>query len=250
MWPGAGVAGVGDDIGVLAVHLCGDYPLAARRRHFVGDVGGHLDAGAGPENVGVGPGIGNRWYRQGHAPAAAFAGTLATRIKLAPARDPEYKGLVERANGYLETSFLETDVRAMTELPPVIPPIGLSHRIRLARDYYVRVDAADYSIDPRVIGRFVDITASPIAVVARCEGQVVARHDRSWAKHAVVTDEMHVTIAAQLRHGFAADRYRRTAAAARRHIDGHPVALRALPDYDVLFGVEFDSTPTTVRTTS
>jgi len=40
------------------------------------------------------------------APAAAFAGTLATRIKLAPPRDPEYKGMVERANGFLETSFL------------------------------------------------------------------------------------------------------------------------------------------------
>ena len=30
------------------------------------------------------------------APAAAFAGTLATRIQLAPPRDPEYKGMVER----------------------------------------------------------------------------------------------------------------------------------------------------------
>lgn len=36
----------------------------------------------------------------------AFAGTLATQIKLAPPRDPESKGVVERANGYLETSFL------------------------------------------------------------------------------------------------------------------------------------------------
>ncbi len=40
------------------------------------------------------------------ASAAAFAGTLATRIVLAPPRDPELKGMVERHNGYLETSFL------------------------------------------------------------------------------------------------------------------------------------------------
>lgn len=40
------------------------------------------------------------------APAAAFAGTLATRIRLAPRRDPEFKGMVERANGFLETSFM------------------------------------------------------------------------------------------------------------------------------------------------
>lgn len=38
--------------------------------------------------------------------AAAFAGTLATRIQLAPPRDPQYKCVVELANGYLETSFL------------------------------------------------------------------------------------------------------------------------------------------------
>src|SRR5450756_1354299 len=38
--------------------------------------------------------------------AAGFAGTLGVRIKLAPARDPEFKGLVERRNGFFETSFL------------------------------------------------------------------------------------------------------------------------------------------------
>ena len=30
----------------------------------------------------------------------------------------------------------------------------------------------------------------------------------------------------------------------RRHSDGHAVALRALPDYDALFGVDFTPTPT------
>lgn len=222
--------------------------------------------------------------------AAAFAGTLATRIQLAPPRDPECKGMVERADGYLETSFLPgrrftsptdfntqlrdwltransrtvraiggrpidllaTDVAAMIELPPAIPTIGLTHRIRLARDYYVRVDGADYSIDPRVICRFVDVSASPTRVVARCDDQIVARHDRSWAKHVVITDPDpdHVSVAAQLRHGLADERRRHTAAATRRHIGGHPVSLRALPDYDALFGVDFESTPTTVGTTS
>ncbi len=37
--------------------------------------------------------------------AAAFAGTLATRVVLAPPRDPEFKGMTERNNGYLETSI-------------------------------------------------------------------------------------------------------------------------------------------------
>lgn len=39
-------------------------------------------------------------------PAAGFASTLAVRIQLAPARDPEFKGLTERTNGFFETSLL------------------------------------------------------------------------------------------------------------------------------------------------
>lgn len=215
------------------------------------------------------------------APAAAFAGTLATRIHLAPPRDPEYKGMVERNNQFLETSFLpgrqfaspadfngqltewlvransrtvrsiqgrpvdllETDYLSMLPLPPVVPPIGLNNRIRLARDYYVRVDTVDYSVDPQVIGRFVDVTASPETVTVFCDGQIVARHQRSWAKQAVVTDPAHAATAARMRQAFAVDRRRREAAT-RRHPDGHAVTLRALPDYDALFGVDFDPTPT------
>jgi transposase len=214
------------------------------------------------------------------APAAAFAGTLATQIKLAPPRDPEYKGMVERNNRFLETSFLpgrrfvspadfnaqltdwltranartvrslqarpvdllETDYRSMLPLPPVAPATGLSQRVRLPRNYYVRVDTVDYSVDPAAIGRFVEVSASADEVTVVCDGHLVARHARSWAKHGVVTDPDHAQAAAQMRQALAADRRAREATA-RRHPDGHPVALRALPDYDALFGVDFDPTP-------
>lgn len=218
------------------------------------------------------------------APAAAFAGTLATQIKLAPPRDPEYKGIVERNNQFLETSFLpgrqfaspadfndqlgdwltranartvrsiqgrpvdllETDYLSMLPLPPLAPAVGLNHRIRLGRDYYVRVDTVDYSVDPQAIGRFVDITASAQTVTVLCEGQVVARHTRSWAKQAVVTDPAHAATAARMRQALALDRQRR-AAATRHHGDGHAVALRALPDYDALFGVDFNPPATKAK---
>lgn len=214
------------------------------------------------------------------APAAAFAGTLATRIKLAPPRDPEYKGMVERANGFLETSFLpgrvfsspgdfntqlqgwlerantrtvrsisgrpvdllETDYLEMLPLPPMAPPVGLSNRIRLARDYYVRVDANDYSVAPRMIGRFVDVTASTSEVIVYCDGNLVARHPRSWAKQQLITHPRHKDTARQLRWNRQSEREDRQANA-RHHADGHAVALRALPDYDALFGVDF-TTPT------
>jgi transposase len=209
-------------------------------------------------------------------PAAAFAGTLATQIRLAPPRDPEFKGMVERTNGFLETSFLpgrtfaspidfnaqlgewltranartvrsiqgrpvdllETDYPAMLALPPLDPPIGLTHRVRLGRDYYVRLDTVDYSVDPRVIGKFVDVSASAQDVIVCCDGHVVARHTRSWAKQGVVTDPAHRATAAQMRQALAEDRQRRQAAT-RHHTDGHTVTLRALPDYDALFGVDF-----------
>jgi transposase len=220
------------------------------------------------------------------APAAAFAGTLATTILLAPPRDPEFKGMVERNNGFLETSFLpgriftspvdfntqleqwleranartvrsiqgrpvdllETDYLSMLPLPPVVPPIGLNNRIRLGRDYYVRVDTVDYSVDPRVIGKFVDVIASAREVTVFCNGEVVARHVRSWAKHGVITDPAHQSIAVNLRKAFAAERKQRSAAD-RQHTDGHVVALRALPDYDALFGGDFTTTATKASNT-
>lgn len=220
-------------------------------------------------------------------PAAGFAGTLATQIRLAPPRDPEYKGIVERANGYFETSFLpgrrfvspadfnlqlaewlplansrtvrsvggrpidllETDRRSMLELPAVDPPTGLSSRIRLGRDYYVRLDTVDYSVDPRAIGRFVDVTASLDTVAVTCDGQPVARHTRSWARHGAVTDPQHAAAAARMRQALAEDR-RRRAAATRHHPDGHAVTMRALPDYDALFGVDFTHNPSEKKASS
>jgi transposase len=216
------------------------------------------------------------------APAAAFAGTLATQIRLAPPRDPEYKGMVERNNQFFETSFLpgrvfaspadfnaqmvdwlatyantrtvrslqarpvdllETDYRSMLELPPVAPAVGLRARVRLPRQYYVRVDTVDYSVDPRAIGRFVEVNATAQEVTVVCDGQLVARHARSWAKHEVVNDTEHIVAAYAMRQNAAADRAARQAT--RRHADGHPVGLRALPDYDALYGVDFNPAPVT-----
>jgi len=212
-------------------------------------------------------------------PAVAFAGSLATRIRLLPPRDPESKGVVERTNGFLETSFLpgrsfscphdfndqlaewlpvanrrlvratgarpvealEVDRAAMTALPPIAPAVGLRARMRLGRDYYVRLDGNDYSVDPRLIGRLVDVQASPTQVAVVHDGRDVAVHSRCWARHVTVTEAEHVRIAAELRsehrlQAVEAARRSRT----RHHEDGHPVMLRALPDYDALFGSHFD----------
>jgi transposase len=210
--------------------------------------------------------------------AAAFAGTLATRVVLAPPADPEFKGMTERNNGFFETSFLpgrrftsptdfnlqlqnwlpranartvrslggrpidvlDRDLAAMTVLPPHPPTTGLQTRVRLGRDYYVRVDGNDYSVDPRVIGRLVDVTATLTRVIVVCDGTAVADHERSWATGGVVTDSGHVFTAKGLRSQFAAakrDRARAELAAPERR-----VMFRDPSDYDDLFGVRFDPT--------
>jgi hypothetical protein len=116
----------------------------------------------------------------------------------------------------------------------------------LGRDYYVRIDSNDYSVDPRAIGRFVDVRAHLGRVVVSCAGQVVADHDRCWDARRTITDPAHQATAKQLRADLAARREeRRTQRLQRTHADGHAVALRALPDYDALFGVDFDPRPDT-----
>jgi len=211
--------------------------------------------------------------------AAAFAGTLATRVVLAPARDPEFKGMTERNNGFLETSFLpgrrfsspadfnaqlghwlprsnartvrslggrpvdalERDLAAMTALPPHPPATGLQMRVRLGRDYYVRIDGNDYSVDPRVIGRLVDVTATLTRVIVVCDSRVVADHQRCWASSAVVTDPGHVIIAKQLRSSFTAAK--RDRERSERFVRPEQrVMFRNPADYDDLFGIRIDPT--------
>ena len=67
--------------------------------------------------------------------------------------------------------------------------------MRLGRDYYVRVDASDYSVDPAVIGRLVDVTADLDRVRVRADGRVVADHARVWARGMTVTDPAHAATA-------------------------------------------------------
>lgn len=200
----------------------------------------------------------------------AFTGTLATTLQRLKPNDPESKGVVERRNGYFETSFmpgrdfaspadfntqfadwltiangrvvrtikarpvdlLEADRAAMLPLPPVAPPVGWVNRVRLGRDYYVRVDSSDYSVDPALIGRFVDVAADLSRVEVRHEGRLVAAHDRVWARGMTVTDPTHVAAAKVLREQF--QRPRATPAAE----DG---MVRHLTDYDRAFGLTDDS---------
>ncbi len=208
-------------------------------------------------------GIGRRGRLAGGV--GEFCGTLATRIHQLKAYDPESKGVVERRNGFFETSFMPgrkfaspadfngqftewlqdandrlvrtikarpadlvgADREAMLALPPVPPVVGWSNQIRLGRDYYVRVDTNDYSVDPAHIGRIVAVNADLERVTVRVDRRVVADHSRVWARRVTVTDAVHLDQARRLRDEFTQP---------RNHVDENAL-VRDLADYDRAFGL-------------
>ena len=87
--------------------------------------------------------------------------------------------------------LIDADEAKMLPLPPVPPHLGWRERVRLGRDYYVRLDASDYSVDPTAIGRIVEVTADLDRVRVRLDGRIVADHARSWARGATITDPVH-----------------------------------------------------------
>lgn len=203
---------------------------------------------------------------------AGFCGSLATRIVQLKPFDPESKGIVERANRFLETSFLpgrrfqgpedfnaqlaewlvranqrtvralgarpadllERDRRSMLPLPALDPPVGFRQRIRVARDYYTTVLGNDYSIDPIAIDRLVEVYADLERVRAQLDGTPVADHRRSWGRNGRVTDPEHVRSAARLRTAFQQPR--------PRAIEDAGI-LRDLAEYDAFFGIAIDEEP-------
>jgi transposase len=201
------------------------------------------------------------------AEANAFRGVLGVAIRQCKPADPEAKGLVERANGYLETSFLPgraftgpgdfnaqlegwlghranvryhrriecrptdrivTDLAAMVALPPVAPAVGWRTCTRLARDHYVRVASNDYSVHPSVIGRLVEVVADLEEVTVTCGGRLVARHARCWAAHQTITDAAHAQAAAALRRSVIQP----VAAPAELEVE-----QRRLSEYDTALGI-------------
>ena len=197
----------------------------------------------------------------------AFRGTLGTKVIVCRPADPEAKGLVERANGYLETSFLpgrsftcpadfnaqlgewlavvntrvrralgcapadriEADRQAMLRLPPVAPATGWRSSTRLPRDHYIRVDSNDYSVHPAVIGRRIEVLADLHRVRAVCDGRIVADHERAWAKHQTISDGDHVAAAKLLR---------RERIGLVRPAADTDVEIRCLADYDTALGLD------------
>jgi len=159
---------------------------------------------------------------------AAFCGALKADWFFCEPRDPQAKGVVERLQDFMERSFepgrcfaneldyqLQLDdwfdgranprmhktLRArpidrlieeravMAPLPASPPDVDRRWVLRVAPDPFLRFDTCDYSLDPGLVGRRVDVrvTDREVSAVALDTGEIACRHPRSFAKHRTIT---------------------------------------------------------------
>jgi transposase len=158
---------------------------------------------------------------------AAFCGQLPGDWYFCEPRDPQAKGAVERLQGYLETNFepgrrfanhldfqsqlddwfekanarthktlrcrpidrLTEERAVMRPLPDQEPDTDRRWVLRVPADPHLRFDTNDYSLDPNLAGRRVEVRASQreIVAVALDSGELACRHERVFAKNRTVT---------------------------------------------------------------
>jgi transposase len=158
---------------------------------------------------------------------AAFCGQLRVDWHFCEPADPQAKGAVERLQGYAETNFepgrvfaneldfqdqldawfdrvnarthktlrarpvdrLADELSVMAPLPERMPDTARRWTMRIPPDPHLRLDTNDYSLDPGLVGRRVEVIADQrtVTAVALDTGEVACRHARVFAKHRTIT---------------------------------------------------------------
>jgi len=176
---------------------------------------------------------------------AALCGQLKVGWHFCRPRDPQAKGVVERLQGYAETNFepgrvfanevdfqdqldawfakvnarlhrtirarpvdrLADELEAMGSLPDRPPDTDRRWVTRVTPDPYVRFDSCDYSLDPDLVGRRVEVRVSDreVLAVALDTGELACRHARSFAKHRAITALDHARALKRRRDGDSGD---------------------------------------------
>jgi transposase len=194
-------------------------------------------------------------------PFAAFCGQLALGWIILDPGDCQAKGALERDHRFLHGNFeagrsfaneldfqaqlgdwcdrinerkhrttravvserLATEHERMRPLP-AMPDTDRRWVLRVPRQPYLRFDRNDYSLDPRQVGRRVEVRASQteVSAVALDTGELAASHRRAFAGGLTFTDPAHQAALEELR----GERKRR-----RREPE---VEVRPLERYDAL----------------
>jgi transposase len=170
---------------------------------------------------------------------AGFCGELRVGWLILEARDPEAKGALERSHRFMRTNFepgrsfagerhyqlqldewcarvnarvhrttravvserLAEEREQMRPLPAEVPDADRRFVVRVAQQPYVRFDSNDYSLDPRLAGRRVEVRVSQteLTAVALDSGELAGRHRRRFARHLTFTDPAHQAALDELR---------------------------------------------------
>jgi hypothetical protein len=189
---------------------------------------------------------------------AAFCGQLKIGWHFCEPADPQAKGAVERLQGYAETNFepgrcfaneldfqgqldgwfakvnarthktlrerpadrLAHELTLMAPLPDELPDTARRWVTRVPPDPYLRIDTNDYSLDPGLVGRRVEVRVDQrqVTAVGLDTGELAYRHARCFARHRTITALEHA----------------RTLKTQRGRPVETPVEVRPLARYDAL----------------
>jgi transposase len=170
---------------------------------------------------------------------AAFCGQLAVGWIILDAGDAEAKGLLERSHRFLRSNFepgrrfanhldyqaqldawtekanarthrttravpterLAEERHRMRPLPERLPETDRRFSWRVPQQPYLRFDRNDYSLDPQLAGRRVEVRVSQREITAGAldTGELACRHRRSFAGGLTFTDPAHQTELERLR---------------------------------------------------
>ena len=154
-------------------------------------------------------------------PARAFANELDYQAQLDGWFADRANSRLHRALRAVPAERLAEERERMRPLPEAMPCLDRRFFARVAAQPYLRFDTNDYSLDPRLAGRRVEVRVSQreITAVALDTGELASRHRRSFAKGLTLTDPAHQRELERLR------------ASRRREPE---VELRPLARYDAL----------------
>jgi transposase len=130
---------------------------------------------------------------------------------------------VHRTTRAIVSERLAEEQARMRALPETLPDTDRRFVTRVQAQPYLRVDRNDYSLDPRLVGRRVEVRVSQaeIRALALDTGELAARHARVFAGGLTFTDPAHQAALAKLR-------------GERRRAREPEVQLRPLARYDAL----------------
>ena len=122
-------------------------------------------------------------------PGRSFANHLDFQLQLDDWFEHRANGRQHKTLRCRPVDRLLEEREVMVPLPATPPDVDRRWVLRVPPDPHLRFDTCDYSLDPAFVGRRVEarVTDREVLAVALDTGEVVCRHERSFARHRTIT---------------------------------------------------------------